>query len=116
MCRTTHNRLQHRASQKKRQQKQNSQGNIHENPGSVVCLCINDPSSTSNVDWKNIGWQASVTYKDSTNIEQTVAVPGVIVTVQAQHLPVAAIFRVIGVVVIDVVHRQLAQIGVDKLP
>jgi hypothetical protein len=40
----------------------------------------------------------------------------VIVTVQAQHLPVAAIFRVIGVVVIDVVHRQLAQIGVDKLP
>mgnify|MGYP000106946072 FL=1 len=32
-------------------------------------------SSTSNVDWKNIGWQASVTYKDSANIEQTVAVP-----------------------------------------
>ncbi len=29
-------------------------------------------SSTSNVDWKNIGWQASVTYKDSANIEQTV--------------------------------------------
>ena len=32
-------------------------------------------SSTSNVDWKNIGWQASVTYKDSANVEQTMAVP-----------------------------------------
>ena len=32
-------------------------------------------SSTSNIDWKNIGWQASVTYKDSTNTNQTVAVP-----------------------------------------
>jgi len=32
-------------------------------------------SSTSNVDWKNIGWQASVTYKDSANVEHTMAVP-----------------------------------------
>ena len=32
-------------------------------------------SSTSNVDWKNIGWQASVTYKDSANVEQTMSVP-----------------------------------------
>ncbi len=40
----------------------------------------------------------------------------VIVTIQAQHLPVTPIFRVMGVVVIDMVHRQLAQIGVDKLP
>ena len=32
-------------------------------------------SSTSNVDWKNIGWQASVTYKDSANVEQIMAVP-----------------------------------------
>lgn len=32
-------------------------------------------SSTSNVDWKSIGWQASVTYKDSANVEQTMSVP-----------------------------------------
>ena len=39
----------------------------------------------------------------------------VIVAVQAQQLPVAAVFRVIGMIVIDVVNRQLAQVGIDKL-
>ena len=33
-----------------------------------------------------------------------------IVAVQAQHFPVATIFRIIGVIVIDMVYRQLAQI------
>ncbi|MGN1254236.1 MAG: toxin TcdB middle/N-terminal domain-containing protein, partial [Prevotella sp.] len=32
-------------------------------------------SSTSNVDWKNIGWQASVTYRDSSDTEVAQAVP-----------------------------------------
>ena len=38
-----------------------------------------------------------------------------IVTVQAQHLPVAAIFRVVGMIVIDMMDRQFAKIGIDKL-
>ena len=34
---------------------------------------------------------------------------------QAQQLPVAAIFRVISMVVIDMVNRQFTQVGIDKL-
>ena len=40
----------------------------------------------------------------------------VIVAKQAQQLPVAAIFRVVGMVVIDMVNRQFTQIGIDELP
>ncbi len=38
-----------------------------------------------------------------------------IVAVEAQHLPVATIFRVIGVVVVDMMYRQFTQIRIDKL-
>jgi hypothetical protein len=34
---------------------------------------------------------------------------------QAQQFPVAAIFRVVGMVVIDMVNREFTQIGINKL-
>ena len=40
----------------------------------------------------------------------------IIMTIQTQQLPIAAIRRIVVVVMISVMHRQFAQIGVGKFP
>lgn len=39
-----------------------------------------------------------------------------IVTVQTKQFPVTAIFRIVGMVVIDVMNRQFAKVRVHELP
>ena len=39
-----------------------------------------------------------------------------IVTVQTKQFPVTAIFRIVGMVVINVMNRQFAKVRVHKLP